>query len=157
MAFFSLYFSLSFIFLYWTYSWHSFGRGCLWRIFGPIIGMLGFSLVLFVCFFAAFPGWLNSLPQSGGWLNSVKVTWVFRNCTRFKFLSNADLVLQLPFLKSYSAIWVIIFMLLTFYLLGFIRFAHDSDLKYLSVTRLSLAIITGAFTIYMIQIFWDSS
>ena len=129
--------------------------------FGPIIGMLGFSLAIAIPFaiFAAFPGWLNSLPQSGGWLNSVKVTLGFLEIAlAFKFLSNADLVLQLHLLERelFIAIWVIIFMLLTFYLLGFIRFAHDSDLKYLSVTRLSLAIITGAFTIYMIPGLWGA-
>jgi len=129
--------------------------------FGPIIGMLGFSLAIAIPFaiFAAFPGWLNSLPQSGGWLNSVKVTLGFLEIAlAFKFLSNADLVLQLHLLERelFIAIWVIIFMLLTFYLLGFIKFAHDSELKYLSVTRLSLAIITGAFTVYMIPGLWGA-
>ncbi len=128
---------------------------------GPIIGMLGFSLAIALpfTFFAAFPGWLNSLPQSGGWLNSVKVTLGFLEIAlAFKFLSNADLVLQTHFLERelFIAIWIIIFGLLTFYLLGFLKFAHDSDLKYISVSRLFIAILTGTLTIYMIPGLWGA-
>ena len=84
---------------------------------------------------------LNSLPQSGGWLNSVKVTLGFLEIAlAFKFLSNADLVLQTHLLERelFIAIWIVIFALLTMYLLGFLKFAHDSDLKHISVSRLSL-------------------
>jgi thiol:disulfide interchange protein DsbD len=128
---------------------------------GPIIGMLGFSLAIALPFalFAAFPGWLNSLPQSGGWLNSVKVTLGFLEIAlAFKFLSNADLVLQAHFLERelFIAIWIVIFGLLTMYLLGFLKFAHDSDLKYISVSRLSVAVLTGTLTIYMIPGLWGA-
>ena len=129
--------------------------------FGPIVGMLGFSLAIALPFalFAAFPGWLNSLPQSGGWLNSVKVTLGFLEIAlAFKFLSNADLVLQAHLLERelFIAIWIVIFALLTMYLLGFIKFAHDSDLEYVSVSRLSVAILTGTLTIYMIPGLWGA-
>ena len=128
---------------------------------GPIIGMLGFSLAIALPFgfFAAFPGWLNSLPQSGGWLNSVKVTLGFLEIAlAFKFLSNADLVLQTHLLERelFIAIWIMIFGLLTMYLLGFLKFAHDSDLKHISVTRLSIAILSGTLTIYMIPGLWGA-
>ena len=128
---------------------------------GPIIGMLGFSLAIALPFglFAAFPGWLNSLPQSGGWLNSVKVTLGFLELAlAFKFLSNADLVMQTHLLERelFIAIWIVIFALLTMYLLGFLKFAHDSDLKYISVSRLSIAILTGTLTIYMIPGLWGA-
>lgn len=129
--------------------------------FGPIVGMLGFSLAIALPFalFAAFPGWLNSLPQSGGWLNSVKVTLGFLEIAlAFKFLSNADLVLQAHLLERelFIAIWIVIFALLTMYLLGFIKFAHDSELEYISVSRLSVAILTGTLTIYMIPGLWGA-
>ena len=128
---------------------------------GPIIGMLGFSLAIALPFglFAAFPGWLNSLPQSGGWLNSVKVTLGFLELAlAFKFLSNADLVMQTHLLERelFISIWIVIFALLTMYLLGFLKFAHDSDLKYISVSRLSVAILTGTLTIYMIPGLWGA-
>ena len=128
---------------------------------GPIIGMLGFSLAIALPFalFAAFPGWLNSLPQSGGWLNSVKVTLGFLEIAlAFKFLSNADLVLQSHLLERelFIAIWIVIFGLLTIYLLGFLKFAHDSDLEYISVSRLSVAILTGTLTVYMIPGLWGA-
>ena len=128
---------------------------------GPIIGMLGFSLAIALPFalFAAFPGWLNSMPKSGGWLNSVKVVLGFLELAlAFKFLSNADLVMQTHLLERelFIAIWIVIFALLTMYLLGFIKFAHDSDLKYVSVSRLFMAILTGMFTIYMIPGLWGA-
>ena len=128
---------------------------------GPIIGMLGFSLAIALpfAFFAAFPGWLNSLPQSGGWLNSVKVTLGFLEIAlAFKFLSNADLVLQTHLLERelFIAIWIVVFGLLTMYLLGFLKFAHDTDLKHISVSRLSVAILTGTLTIYMIPGLWGA-
>ena len=128
---------------------------------GPIIGMLGFSLAIALPFalFAAFPGWLNSMPKSGGWLNSVKVVLGFLELAlAFKFLSNADLVMQTHLLERelFIAIWIVIFAFLTMYLLGFIKFAHDSDLKYVSVSRLFMAILTGMFTIYMIPGLWGA-
>lgn len=129
--------------------------------FGPIIGMLGFSLAIALPFalFAAFPGWLNSLPQSGGWLNSVKVVLGFLELAlAFKFLSNADLVWQTHLLERelFIAIWIVIFGLLTMYLLGIFKLAHDSDVNYLSVGRLFLATLFGVFTIYMIPGLWGA-
>ena len=128
---------------------------------GPILGMFGFSLAIALpfAFFAAFPGWLNSLPQSGGWLNSVKVVLGFLELAlAFKFLSNADLVLQSHLLERevFIAIWIIIFGLLTMYLLGKLKLAHDSDLPYISVSRLFMATLTGAFTVYMIPGLWGA-
>tara|TARA_B110000971_G_C19976574_1_gene485238 strand:+ start:1 stop:1341 length:1341 start_codon:yes stop_codon:yes gene_type:complete len=128
---------------------------------GPIVGMFGFSFAIALPFtlFAAFPGWLNSLPKSGGWLNSVKVVLGFLELAlAFKFLSNADLVLDLHILEreTFIAIWIIIFGLLTMYLLGKLKLSHDSDLKYVSVGRLFMAIITGAFTVYMIPGLWGA-
>lgn len=128
---------------------------------GPIIGMLGFSLAIALPFalFAAFPGWLNSMPKSGGWLNSVKVVLGFLELAlAFKFLSNADLVMQTHLLERelFIAIWIMIFALLTLYLLGFIKLSHDSDLQYVSVGRLFTAILTGMFTIYMIPGLWGA-
>jgi len=127
----------------------------------PVIGMLGFSLAIALPFalFAAFPGWLNSLPQSGGWLSSVKVVLGFLELAlAFKFLSNADMVLQLHFLERevFIAIWIVIFALLTLYLLGKLKLPHDSDMKHLSVTRLLLAFVTGVFTIYLIPGMWGA-
>jgi thiol:disulfide interchange protein DsbD len=127
----------------------------------PVIGMLGFSLAIALPFalFAAFPGWMNSLPKSGGWLNSVKVVLGFLELAlAFKFLSNADIVLQLHLLERevFIAIWIIIFGLLTLYLLGKLKLPHDSDLKYVSVPRLLLAVFTGFFTIYMIPGLWGA-
>lgn len=128
---------------------------------GPIVGMFGFSFAIALPFtlFAAFPGWLNSLPKSGGWLNSVKVVLGFLELAlAFKFLSNADLVLDLHILEreTFIAIWIIIFGMLTMYLLGKLKLSHDSDLKYISVGRLFMAIVTGAFTVYMIPGLWGA-
>jgi thiol:disulfide interchange protein DsbD len=121
----------------------------------PIIGMLGFSLALALPFglFAAFPGWLNSLPKSGGWLNTVKVTLGFLELAlAFKFLSNADLVLQLHWLERelFLAIWIAIFGTMAFYLFGKITLPHDTPGEKISVSRFLLGLITLAFTIYMI-------
>jgi thiol:disulfide interchange protein DsbD len=128
---------------------------------GPIVGMLGFSLALAIPFalFAAFPGWLNSLPKSGGWLNSVKVVLGFLELAlAFKFLSNADLVLQLHWLERevFLAIWIAIFGTLALYLFGKIQLPHDSPLHHISVGRLSFGLITLAFTIYMIPGLWGA-
>lgn len=121
----------------------------------PIIGMLGFSLAIALPFalFAAFPGWLNSLPKSGGWLNTVKVTLGFLELAlAFKFLSQADLVLQLHWLERevFLAIWIAIFGALAFYLFGNIKLPHDSHLGHISVGRLGLGLLTLTFTIYMV-------
>ncbi len=129
---------------------------------GPIVGMLGFSLALAIPFalFAAFPGWLNSLPKSGGWLNTVKVVLGFLELAlAFKFLSNADLVLQLHWLEreTFLAIWIVIFGALTFYLFGKIQLPHDSPLTGgISVGRLCLGILTGTLVVYMIPGLWGA-
>ena len=128
---------------------------------GPIVGMLGFSLAIALPFalFAAFPGWLNSLPKSGGWLNTVKVVLGFLELAlAFKFLSNADLVLQLHWLERevFIAIWIAIFGVLAFYLFGKIQLPHDSPLNHISVGRLSLGLVVLSFTIYMIPGLWGA-
>jgi thiol:disulfide interchange protein DsbD len=121
----------------------------------PIVGMLGFSsaIALPFMFFALFPAWMNSLPKSGGWLNTVKVSLGFLELAlAFKFLSNADLVLQLHLLERevFLAIWIAIFGTWTLYLLGKITTPHDSPLTHISVGRLSLGLLVLAFTVYMI-------
>ena len=128
---------------------------------GPIIGMLGFSLAIALPFtlFAAFPGWMNSLPKSGGWLNTVKVVLGFLELAlAFKFLSNADLVLQLHLLERevFLAIWIAIFGALAFYLFGKIQLPHDSPVTYISVGRLSLGLLVLTFTIYLIPGLWGA-
>ncbi|KQC28696.1 protein-disulfide reductase DsbD family protein [Flagellimonas eckloniae] len=128
---------------------------------GPIVGMLGFSLAIALPFalFAAFPGWLNSLPKSGGWLNTVKVVLGFLELAlAFKFLSNADLVLQLHWLERevFIAIWIAIFGVLAFYLFGKIQLPHDSPLTHISVGRLGLGLVVLSFTIYMVPGLWGA-
>lgn len=127
----------------------------------PIIGMLGFSLAIALPFalFAAFPGWLNSLPKSGGWLNTVKVVLGFLELAlAFKFLSQADLVLQTHLLERevFIAIWIAIFGALAFYLFGKIKLPHDSPLTHISVGRLSLGLLVLSFTIYMVPGLWGA-
>ncbi|MBK0368960.1 protein-disulfide reductase DsbD family protein [Flavobacterium agrisoli] len=127
----------------------------------PVVGMLGFSLALALPFmlFAMFPGWMNSLPKSGGWLNTVKVFLGFLELAlAFKFLSNADLVLQLHLLERevFLVIWIAIFGTLAMYLFGKITLPHDSPLPHISVGRLSLGLIVLAFTIYMIPGLWGA-
>ena len=129
------------------------------EILDPVIGMFGFSLSLSIPFvlFALFPNWLNSLPKSGGWLNSIKVVLgLLEIAFAFYYLSKADLIDGTAFLtrEMFIAIWIMIFACLTFYLLGFIKFSHDSEVKHLSVSRFSLALITGIYTIYMIPGLW---
>jgi len=121
----------------------------------PIVGMLGFSLAFALPFalFAFFPRWLNKMPKSGGWLNSVKVVLGFLELALgLKFLSIADQTYHWGILdrEVYLAIWIVIFVLMGFYLLGKIKFAHDSDVKFISVPRLSFVIITFSFVIYLI-------
>ena len=127
----------------------------------PVIGMFGFSLALALPFmlFAMFPGWLNSLPKSGGWLNTVKVVLGFLELAlAFKFLSNADLVLQLHLLERevFIAIWIAIFGTLTLYLFGKITLPHDSPLPHISVGRLSLGLLVLSFTVYLIPGLWGA-
>ena len=117
-------------------------------------GMGGFGLALGLPFalFAAFPGWLNSLPKSGGWLNTTKVVLGFLELAlAFKFLSVADLVQHWGILKiePFLIIWIIIFGGLALYLFGKIKFPHDSPIKKISFSRISFAILIAAFTVYL--------
>lgn len=128
---------------------------------GPFVGMFGFSLALALPFglFAAFPGWLNSLPKSGGWLNTVKVFLGFLELAlAFKFLSNADLVVQGHYLERelFLAIWIGVFAVLALYLFGFISLPHDSPIERLSVGRTILGISTVIFVIYLIPGLWGA-
>lgn len=127
----------------------------------PVIGMLGFSSALALPFmlFAMFPGWMHSLPKSGGWLNTVKVSLGFLELAlAFKFLSNADLVLQLHWFEreTFLAIWIAIFGTWGIYLLGKITLPHDSPLTHISVGRLMLALLVLSFTFYMIPGLWGA-
>ena len=127
----------------------------------PIIGMFGFSLALALPFmlFAMFPGWLNSLPKSGGWLNTVKVVLGFLELAlAFKFLSNADLVLQLHFLERevFLVIWIVIFGTLALYVFGKITLPHDSPIHHISVGRLYLGLVVLAFTVYLVPGIWGA-
>ena len=128
---------------------------------GPIVGMFGFSLAIALPFtlFAAFPGWLNALPKSGGWLNTVKVALGFLELAfAFKFLSNADLVLDLHLLEreTFIAIWIAVFGALALYMFGKIKLPHDSDMPHLSVGRMSLGLIILTFTIYLVPGLWGA-
>lgn len=127
----------------------------------PIMGMTGFALALAIpfSFFAIFPSWLNSLPKSGGWLNSVKVVLGFLELAlALKFLSNVDLAYHWGVLdrEVYLVLWITIFILLGFYLLGKLRFAHDTELDYISVPRLLFAICSFSFAAYMIPGLWGA-
>ena len=128
---------------------------------GPAIGMFGFALALSIPFslFAIFPNMLQSMPKSGGWLNSVKVVLGFLELAlALKFLSVADLAYGWRLLdrEVFIVLWIIIFSLLGCYLLGKIKFSHDSDLKYVSVPRLFMSIISFAFAIYMVPGLWGA-
>ncbi len=127
----------------------------------PIVTMLAFSIAFALPFtlFALFPSLLKKLPKSGGWLNSVKVVIGFIEVALgLKFLSVADLTYHWGLLdrEIYLAIWIVVFSLLGLYLLGKIRFAHDSELPYVSVGRLALAIATFSFVVYMIPGMWGA-
>ncbi|WP_114748079.1 protein-disulfide reductase DsbD family protein [Pleomorphovibrio marinus] len=127
----------------------------------PIAGMFAFSLAFALPFalFAVFPEWLNSLPKSGGWLNSVKVVLGFLELAlAFKFLSIADQVYHWHILdrEIYIAVWIVIFGLLGLYLLGKIKLPHDSPLEYIGVPRLMLAITTFVFVVYLIPGMWGA-
>ena len=128
---------------------------------GPAIVMLGFAIALALPFglFAAFPAWLNTLPQSGGWMNSVKVVLGFLELAlAFKFLSVADMTNHWNFLKYelFMGVWVVIFFLLSLYLFGLIKFPHDSPLRKRSVTRMLLATASLAFTFYLVTGFFNN-
>ena len=121
----------------------------------PVVGMFGFSFALALPFalFAAFPGWMNSLPQSGGWLNTVKVVLGFLELAlAFKFLSNADLSLQMHWLERelFLAIWIGIFFVLALYLFGFIMLPHDSKIERLSVGRTLFGTFVVIVVLYLI-------
>ena len=127
----------------------------------PVLGMFSFGLAFAIPFtlFAIFPEWMQRLPKSGGWLNTVKVVLGFLELAlAFKFLSIADLVYHWGILDRdvFLAIWIVIFSALGLYLLGKIRLPHDSKLEHLTVPRLLLALITFAFVIYMIPGLWGA-
>lgn len=127
----------------------------------PIVGMLGFSLAIALPFmlFALFPGWLKSLPKSGGWMNTVKVSLGFLELAlAFKFLSNADLVLQLHWFEReiFIAIWIAIFGIWALYLFGKLTLPHDSVLQHISVGRLFMGLLVLTFTVYLIPGLWGA-
>ncbi|WP_008634304.1 protein-disulfide reductase DsbD family protein [Bizionia argentinensis] len=127
----------------------------------PIISMLGFSSAIALPFalFAFFPSWLNSMPKSGGWLNTVKVVLGFLELAfAFKFLSMVDLVLEWHILSRevFLAIWISIFGALGLYLLGKIKLPNDSPLPHISVGRLCMALLALSFTIYMLPGLWGA-
>jgi len=130
-------------------------------LLGPAIGMLGFALALAIPFvlFAFFPSLLKSLPKSGSWLNSVKVVLGFLELAlSLKFLSNVDLAYHWHWFdrEVFLVLWIVIFALMGFYLLGKLSFSHDSPLAFISVPRLFLAIVILAFTMYMIPGLWGA-
>ncbi|MDG2441267.1 MAG: cytochrome c biogenesis protein CcdA, partial [Crocinitomicaceae bacterium] len=119
----------------------------------PVVGMFGFSFALALPFtlFAIFPGWLNSMPQSGGWLNTVKVFLGFLELAlAFKFLSNADLAWQAHFLERelFIAIWIAVFSVLAMYLFGKLRLPHDDVVEKVSVGRAMLGVLTLTLVVY---------
>jgi thiol:disulfide interchange protein DsbD len=121
----------------------------------PIVAMFGFSLAFALPFtlFAIFPSWLQNLPKSGSWLNSVKVVLGFVELAfAFKFFSNADVVYHWRILdrEIYLTIWIVLAILLGMYLLGKIKFSHDSDMPYIGVPRFLLACLSFCFAVYMI-------
>lgn len=127
----------------------------------PVLGMLGFATGLAVPFsiFAFLPSLLKALPKSGSWLNSVKVVFGFIELAlAFKFLSNVDLAYHWRLLdrEIFLIIWIIIFALLGLYLLGKLKFKHDSELKSISVPRLFLSIITLGFALYLLPGLWGA-
>jgi thiol:disulfide interchange protein len=127
----------------------------------PIIGMLGFGVGLALPFslFAFFPSMLQSLPKSGGWLNTVKVTFGFIELAlALKFLSNVDLIYHWQLLNRdvFLVLWIIIFGLMGLYLLGKLKFSHDSDLAFISIPRLFFAMASLSFALYMVPGLWGS-
>jgi thiol:disulfide interchange protein DsbD len=127
----------------------------------PIIGMMGFGVGLAIPFslFAFFPSMLQSLPKSGGWLNTIKVSFGFIELAlALKFLSNVDLSYHLGILNRdvFLVLWIVVFFLLGVYLLGKLKFAHDSDLPFVSVPRLFFAIASFSFAVYMVPGLWGA-
>ena len=131
------------------------------RVNAPAIGMLGFAIALALPFtlFAMFPSWLKSMPKSGGWMNVIKVTLGFLELAfALKFLSVADLAYGWRILdrETFLALWIVIFGLLGFYLLGKIKFPHDDDDNTTSVPRFFMALISLAFAVYMVPGLWGA-
>lgn len=130
-------------------------------VIAPAIGMLGFAIALALPFtlFAMFPSWLKSMPKSGGWMNVIKVTLGFLELAfALKFLSVADLAYGWRILdrETFLALWIVIFGLLGFYLLGKIKFPHDDDDNTTSVPRFFMALISLAFAVYMVPGLWGA-
>ncbi len=130
-------------------------------LLAPAVGMAGFSGALALPFtlFALFPGWINRLPRSGGWLNSVKVVLGFLELAfALKFLSNVDLAYHWHWFdrEVFLVLWIVIFGLMGFYLLGKIRFSHDSTVDHVGIPRLFLSIIVLAFTLYLVPGLWGA-
>ena len=128
---------------------------------GPAVGMFGFALALAIPFtlFAIFPSWLKEIPRSGGWMNTVKVTLGFIELAlSLKFLSVADLAYGWHILdrEVFVALWIVIFALLGFYLLGKIRFAHDDENEGIGVFRFFLAVISLSFSTYLVPGLWGA-
>lgn len=127
----------------------------------PIIGMMGFGVGLAIPFslFAFFPSMLQSLPKSGGWLNTIKVSFGFIELAlALKFLSNVDLSYHLGILNRdvFLVLWIVVFFLLGVYLLGKLKLAHDSDLPFVSVPRLFFAMASFSFAVYMVPGLWGA-
>lgn len=130
-------------------------------LLGPAVGMFGFALALAIPFalFALFPSAMSRLPKSGGWLNSVKVVLGFLELAfALKFLSNVDLAYHWEWFdrEVFLALWIVIFAMMGLYLIGKLRFSHDSPLQYISVPRLFTATIVLAFTVYLIPGLWGA-
>ena len=130
-------------------------------VVAPAIGMLGFAIALALPFtlFALFPSWLKSMPKSGGWMNVIKVTLGFLELAfALKFLSVADLAYGWRLLdrETFLALWIVIFALLGFYLLGKIKFPHDDDDNKVGVTLFFMALISLAFAVYMVPGLWGA-
>lgn len=130
-------------------------------LLGPAIGMFGFSLALAIPFalFALFPSAMSALPKSGGWLNSVKVVLGFLELAfALKFLSNVDLAYHWEWFdrEIFLVLWIVIFAMMGFYLLGKLKFSHDSSLSYISVPRLLMSIVILSFTVYLVPGLWGA-
>lgn len=130
-------------------------------VVAPAIGMLGFAIALALPFtlFALFPSWLKSMPKSGGWMNIIKVTLGFLELAfALKFLSVADLAYGWRLLdrETFLALWIVLFALLGFYLLGKIKFPHDDDDTKVSVPRFFMALASLAFAVYMVPGLWGA-
>ena len=131
------------------------------NMIAPAIGMLGFAIALALPFtlFALFPSWLKSMPKSGGWMNVIKVTLGFLELAfALKFLSVADLAYGWRILdrETFLALWIVLFALLGFYLLGKVKFPHDDDDTKVSVPRFFMALASLAFAVYMLPGLWGA-